>query len=104
MSVAKVGALVRAADQPNLVQSCVDAPCRVAPADEANSATRAADTASTATRRPGTKEGLLDYRLSKTLRSSSSLPGSRIASTWSPGWSVVDPTAISAWPPRITEI
>ena len=35
---------------------------------------------------------------------SSSEPGSRIAITRSPGRSSVSPTAISAWPPRLTEI
>jgi len=39
-----------------------------------------------------------------TRRSSSSFPGWRIASTWSPAWSSVDPSAISARPFRITEI
>jgi hypothetical protein len=33
---------------------------------------------------PRTSKSLLGYRFSKTRRSSSSLPGSRIASTWSP--------------------
>src|SRR5215217_7620265 len=42
--------------------------------------------------------------LSKTLRSSSSLPGCRIASTWSPAWSSVEPTAISERPLRMIEI
>ena len=40
----------------------------------------------------------------RTPRSSSSAPGSRIASTWSPRRSSVEPTAISALPSRITEM
>src|SRR5581483_8937708 len=43
-------------------------------------------------------------RLSRTRRSSSVLPGSRMASTWSPTSSVVWPSAIFAWPFRTTEI
>ena len=46
----------------------------------------------------------LGYFFSRTRRSSSSLPGSRIASTWSPTWSSVSESGISAWPPRMTEI
>src|SRR4029079_8896768 len=42
--------------------------------------------------------------LSRTLRNSSSLPGCRIASTWSPGCSSVEPTAISERPLRMIEI
>src|SRR4029453_10530488 len=42
--------------------------------------------------------------LSRTLRNSSSLPGCRIANTWSPGCSSVAPTAISERPLRMTEI
>ena len=40
----------------------------------------------------------------RTRRSSSSLPGSRIASTWSPAWSCVSSSGISALPSRTTEI
>src|SRR6185437_13143015 len=43
-------------------------------------------------------------RRRRTRRSSSSFPDSRIASTWSPAWSTVEPTAISARPSRITEM
>ena len=32
------------------------------------------------------------------------MPGSRIASTWSPAWSSVSASGISAWPSRMTEI
>ena len=44
------------------------------------------------------------YFFSRIWRSSSSLPGCRMASTWSPGLSSVYPTAISALPSRITEM
>src|SRR4029453_9245441 len=42
--------------------------------------------------------------LSSTRRSSSSLPGWRIASTWSPGCSSVEPIALSDLPLRVIEI
>src|SRR5581483_448344 len=42
--------------------------------------------------------------LKRTRRSSSSLPGGRIASTWWPTSSRVVPSAISNWPFRLTEI
>src|SRR5512132_1367995 len=42
--------------------------------------------------------------LRRTLRNSSSLPGWRIAKTWSPGCSSVEPTAISERPFRMSEI
>src|SRR5262249_51789698 len=41
---------------------------------------------------------------SRTLRSSSSFPGGRMARTWSPGRSFVESSAISNWPFRLTEI
>ena len=44
------------------------------------------------------------HRPSRILRTSSSRPGSRMASTWSPAARTVAPTAISAVPSRTTEI
>src|SRR6266487_3766641 len=44
---------------------------------------------------PPHRNGRRPYFLSRISRSSSSLPGWRIASTWSPAWSSVEPTAIS---------
>ena len=75
-----------------------------APGRRARSARRTA--ASAASRSGGKGDAShLRYFLSRTRRSSSSLPGSRIASTWSPAWSSVSSRRRSRpGRPRMTEI